>query len=389
MQHFNILPFQYFEMQTCEDCGAACAKMVLTQIGRGNISQSRLYNRIHSFNTIDAVGWASSPDGLAYEMNQRSPRFKLLTETSKTTISRKIIWHIFHDGIACIGLVFGRKHWIAIKGFDTSAFPTSETDTSYTINGIWFRNPEPGSRGGSTEGYVDVIDWKNTYMTGVPEGYWTGKFLAVCDPSSASDDEQKPEMSNQRKQRKESDKKSKKGSPVKKVIQRATAVNAAMKSLTDRGFLKLDFLQETLKSVKPGKPVLVQLLDSPNEYYYIVPLLGPGRRVQSLIKIDGLEASFKQASFATNPRDPIIFEPLSNAEILKLLGKQVFSKKHKIALNIHPESLGIYPCLVWKPCLESLSPLLPFYMIIIGTYRIFIRIDKKLFFELTTNFGGA
>ena len=297
MPHFNILPFQYFEMQTDVDCGAACAKMVLKHIGSGNISQSTLYNKIHSFDTIDALGWWSSPDGLEHEMNNRSPRFNLLTESSKTTISRKIIWHIHNDKVACIGLVFGRSHWLIVKGFDTNAFPRSETDTSYTINGLWIRDPQPGSLGGSTEGYIEFRDWKATFMTGVTGGYWTGKFLAVCDPPPVTDDEPKSEKNSQYNQKKGNSNEDKKSSEVKKIIPPTTAVKSALKALQDRGFLKLEFLQETLSAVKPNKPVLVQLLDDPNEYYYIVPLMGPGGRVHSVITINGLNANFRQAYF--------------------------------------------------------------------------------------------
>lgn len=394
MPHFNILPFQYFQMQTNVDCGAACAKMVLKKIGSGNISQSRLYRNINSFNTGDTLGWFSSPDGLEDEMNNRIPQgsnyqFNLLTEGSKTTISRKIIWHIHNDNVACIALVFGRDHWIIVKGYDTNADPSSEQDTSYTISGLWIRDPQPGSLGGSTEGYIEFGDWKRTYMTGVTGGIWDNKFLAVCDPSPASDEEQESEKPSQYKQIKGNGKKNKKNSVVNKIIPPKTAVKMAMKALKDRGFLKLEFLKETLKAVKPGKPVLVQLLDNPNEYYFIVPLMGTSGRVHSLISIDGLNPTFKQASFATDPKNPINFKLLSNAEIFKLLGKQVNLKKHKMVLNINPEGVGIYPCLVWKPCLESLSPYLPFHMIIIGDYRIYIRIDERIFFELTTNIGGA
>ena len=394
MPNFNILPFQYFEMQTEEDCGAACAKMVLKQIGSGNIGQSRLYREIHSFRTIDNLGWFSSPDGLEHEMNDENPNpgaytFKLLTEGSKTTISRKIIWHIHNFQVACIALVFGRAHWIIVKGYDTNADPRSEGDTSYRISGLWIRDPKSGSQGGSTEGYIEFVDWKRTYMTGVTGGIWDRKFLAVCDPSSSSGEEQKREKISQQEKIKQNYKENKKGSGVKKIIFPRTAVKVAMKSLKDRGFLELEFLQQTLKGVKPDRPVLVQLLDNPNECYYIVPLLGNGSRVHSLIGVDGLQASFKQASFATDPKDPINFRPLSNAEIWKLLGKQVTLKNSKKILNVNREAAGIYPCLVWKPCLESLSPLFPFHMIIIGSYRIFIRIDKRVFFELTTGFGGA
>ena len=57
--------------------------------------------------------------------------------------------------------------------------------------------------------------------------------------------------------------KTKKVLKVKSMIPPTTAVKSALKALQDRGFLKLEFLQETLSAVKPNKSVLVQLLDDP------------------------------------------------------------------------------------------------------------------------------
>ena len=52
------------------------------------------------------------------------------------------------------------------------------------------------------------------------------------------------------------------------------------------------------------------------------------------------------------------------------------------SLLVRPRAATIYPLLVWKPCVESLSPYYPFHMIIVGDHRLYIRSDGKVFTEL-------
>ena len=57
-------------------------------------------------------------------------------------------------------------------------------------------------------------------------------------------------------------------------------------------------------------------------------------------------------------------------------------------LIVRRESYCLYPTLVWRPCLESLSPFVPFHMITAGDYRIYVRLDGRIFATLHINTPG-
>src|SRR5215212_6959252 len=208
----------YHQQDTSWFCGAAAAQMVLDSIGAGLLKQDQLFNNNNSPNVAEN-GWYSPPDGLAMSMQNSSPPafadfFDLVALPSEEAISRKICWAIHHHGIAPIALVFGDGHWIVVTGYTASQAPTSSTDTSYNIESFDIHNPFPpapgsppphnngidncgtgGNRGIANENvvYQDPSGgaspnyWRSTYMTGVPYGYWGGKFIAICDADPAAD----------------------------------------------------------------------------------------------------------------------------------------------------------------------------------------------------------
>ena len=57
-------------------------------------------------------------------------------------------------------------------------------------------------------------------------------------------------------------------------------------------------------------------------------------------------------------------------------------------LTVRPEAYSIYPTLVWRPSLESLSPFAPFHMLTVGDRRIFVRLDGRVFTSLQTHIPG-
>jgi len=56
---------------------------------------------------------------------------------------------------------------------------------------------------------------------------------------------------------------------------------------------------------------------------------------------------------------------------------------------VWPESTAIFPTLTWRPCLESLSPYLPFFHIHTGNRQLHLRLDGKVFGEISIRFSGA
>ncbi|MFP3559502.1 hypothetical protein SB861_54240 [Paraburkholderia sp. SIMBA_049] len=143
------LTVSYHQQDTDYYCGAACAQMVLDSIGAGLLNQDDLYNDNHSHSTAD-TGWYSAPDGVLWTMNNRKPSsptfnsyFVLDALDNEDSISRTIIWTIYHYKVSPIALVYGWQHWVVVRGYTTSDDPTDSTDTSYSVTGLTINNPWP------------------------------------------------------------------------------------------------------------------------------------------------------------------------------------------------------------------------------------------------------
>jgi hypothetical protein len=386
------LAVKHHQQDTGYYCGAACAQMVLATIGAGILDQDDLYADNHSHSTTDVgVDWASGPDGLTWTMNDRRPpgftnSFVLFALTTEDTVSRKICWTIHHYQVAPIALVFGWAHWIAVHGYDVSAHPTSSADTSYTLSAFEVNNPWPptpdgaaepphaaadgcgtgGDRGIADE-HVAYADWQDTYMTGVPGGYWTGKFLAVCDPEPPATHvgrQRRPErLSGQR------------------LIEASSAASRLRAGLDAYGLSQRKGWRDALEGSRPGTPVLVRRLDQPDSYYYIVPLQRGGRRTTIVGRVDARYGTYRGALMPTGGRAPYaLIEP--RAALQRVLDKRVELPGRRGRIRIRKEAVCLFPVLVWRPCRESLSPYWPFYMLTVGDETIYIRVDGEVFTAL-------
>ena len=321
----NVL---YHQQDTDYYCGAACAQMVLAQaeVGAGLLDQDDLYADNHSHSTTDTgVNWYTGPDGLTWTMNDRRPAgftnaFVLFALANEDTISRKIVWTIHHYHVAPIALVFGWAHWIVVRGYEASVAPNGPSDTSYAVTAFHVNNPWPpcpsfynpaaapppphnGSDGCGTGGNRGVADehityaaWQADYMTGVPGGYWAGKFIAVCDPEPPADriGEQRPPA---------------KRFPGDRLITRADAAEIALGGLRGYGLYEREAWRRALDGTYPGEPILVQHLGRRDSFYYIVPMQVRPSEVPVLASVDARFGYYRQAVALPNRASHIIPQP--------------------------------------------------------------------------------
>jgi hypothetical protein len=226
--------------------------------------------------------------------------------------------------------------------------------------------------------YISYAQWKSTYMTGVPGGYWSGKFLAVCDPEPPGPGRE-PRGSE---------------SPtVDRLLTSAEAVAAVSREL---GRIRLaqrtDEWRRALNDSTPRTAALVQRLDRRDAYYYLSPLMrSVGNRVEVEVgvAIDAGTGAFLQATAVPSPSRPAMFRPLSAGSIRsRLLRAPVRTGELEPPLVVRPEAIRVHPALVWKPCRESLSPMFPFHMIDVGMHRVFVRVDGAVFANLTPCIPG-
>jgi hypothetical protein len=395
------LAVQPHQQDTDYYCGAACAQMVLETIVAGILDQDDLYADNHSHSTIES-GWASGPDGLQWTMNDRRPPtfsnyFALFALDTEEAISRKICWTIHHYQVAPIALVYGWAHWIAIRGYSTSAHPASSADNTYTIEAFDVNNPWPptpsfddptkapppphsagdgcgagGDRGVANE-HITYGTWQSTYMTGVPGGYWNGKFVAVCDPEPPAE-RGGPRVQQPRRRR---------GNDL---ITSAAAAEAAVAGFKRFGLAERKDWAALLAKAKPAEAVTVQRLDRPHEFYSIVPFR-IARGTAAVAAVNARWGDYQQAALLPKLRGDLY--GLNREAALKLVvGKRIDLGNDLGRFLVRSGAVCLYPYLVWRPCRESLSPYYPFHMLTIGRHRLYVRIDGEIFTSLTLNMKG-
>jgi hypothetical protein len=397
------LAVQMHQQDTDYYCGAACAQMVLETIGAGLLDQDDLYADNHSHSTLDAgVNWATAPDGLQWTLLDRRPPaftnyFALYALDTEDLISRKLCWTIHHYRVAPIALVYGWAHWIVVRGYTASAHPASSADNSYTIDAFDINNPWPptpsfytpalapppphdaadgcgtgGDRGVANE-HVTYATWQSTYMTGVPGGYWNGKFVAVCDPEPPAQ----------------------RGGPMRAAPKRRgkgellasrAVADLAVAGLEQYGLYERKEWRAALSKAKAQPGVIAQRLDRIDSYYALVPFATNGRLV-AFAAVDGRWGDYMQAVLL--PRAQRARSRLTLEQAFKsIVGKRIDLGERKGRLRVRKEAVCMYPHLVWRPCLESLSPYYPFYMFTVGNERIYVRIDGAVFTSLTLDLKG-
>lgn len=387
----------YHQQDTDYYCGAACAQMVLDSIGAGILDQVGLYNDNHSHSTTEA-GWASGPDGLTWTLNHRKPAsfgnyFALFELASEDATSRKIVWTIHHYHVAPVALVYGSQHWVTVRGYEASAAPAGYADNSYAITSFDVNNPWPptpspppppphaggdvcggGGDRGVTNEHIAYATWQSTYMTGATGGHWVGKFLAVCDP------EPPPKPGGRRHPTPER-------ANGEHLLTSREAARWAVAGLKRYGLVERQDWRGALAETEPAEPVLVERLDRPGEYYYIVPMTRNGR-MSAATAVDARYGDYQQAVALPEP-GPNHLDALRLDRVDELLAGRRIQLPDLRGERIPQRGLYcVYPTLVWRPCRESLSPYYPFRMVTIGDDRLYIRSDGAIFTRLHVDGRG-
>jgi hypothetical protein len=69
---------------------------------------------------------------------------------------------------------------------------------------------------------------------------------------------------------------------------------------------------------------------------------------------------------------------------LQRLRKETEGAADVLRFRVRDGLVGEHPVLVWKPCLQSRSPFLPFYQLSVGDSFVYYRVDGERFSKLTT-----
>ncbi|MCO8146552.1 hypothetical protein NHN26_15125 [Rhodovulum tesquicola] len=384
---------KYHTQDTNYYCGAACAMMVLAEIGLPytSMNQDDLYNSNHNHNV--KPGWATDPYGLQFTMMDRKPAaftnsFVVYKPTTEAEGTQKVVYTLWRYQVSPITLVYGCMHWIVVRGVQTDVEPTP--GTPYSVLGLWVNNPVhrnnaphgagdvcgSGGVNGVEAQWVSYASWQSTYFTGCDydSGTGTRQYISVCDPEP-------PRIELPRRPKFES--------PFngRELIRREEALRMVSDGI-DRYRLH-DGVEAMRKLRQPRfeEPVLVKRLDRLDEYYYLAPAM-MGGEVHGYAQVDALFGDLQGVSILAKPARPY---DLDRERVAKRAMDHVFSLRDEFRgrFRLRPDTFCVSPTMVWRPCRESYSPHLPFWQITAGTQTVYVRADGEMFTSLTTGGTGV
>jgi hypothetical protein len=390
---------RYHAQDTNYYCGAACAMMVLVEIGvpYSKLDQDDLYNSNHSHNARS--GWYTDPYGLCYTLNNRRPTsflpkyFVVNKRPNEADATRDVAFTLYHYKVSPAVLVYNGAHWNVVRGVQTDVDPSTGP---YTVKGFWLNNPvwdasvshhgatdtcgSGGSHGVANE-FVTYAEWRTNRFNGCayddPSG--STQWISVCDPEPATID-----LPRERAQRLRA--------AGRQLIAPNQVAKFAAAGLSEYGLKDSELGAEALSGGNLGQPLLVQRLDRPGDFYYLAPWQRGGRTT-AFIDIDARFGAFKSMRVISTPtrNRAVPKSPTRGARdsLARRLDNRVFDLPGEQGrLRVRPGTYCVPPVLSWKPCRESWSPSLPFYHIVVGGHSLYLRIDGAVFTELTTGCGA-
>ena len=167
----------------------------------------------------------------------------------------------------------------------------------------------------------------------------------------------------------------------------AQATARAEESLKAYGLATRDHYSRALGRAKFGEAVLVQRLDLPDTFYWIV-LATEGSFNTLAVAVDAKSGLYMQSAVHANPEGNLLRFGSAEEVAKSIVGTVVELPDGGVRIPLRREALCQYPRLVWMPCRESLLPMYPFHMFTIGSERIYVRTDGAIFTSLHTGDRG-
>jgi len=355
-----------FAQATPESGGAACAQMML---GSAEPDQATLTRAAHQLGS-EEPGWKMPPDALAKLLTERSGRaFACHPDPTADQAMRRIAWSILHDRVAPAVLVWKCRHWALVTGFEADSVPESIDDEAWGLRGFYLRNPY-----GAIDQHVDAGSWKAQYQTGVGHGVWRAKRIVVCTDAAAAASPKLRHATEPDCVRRE-------------LIDDETIAHAAAAAITGDRFARHPAWREAARDTEPGEPMLVTRINLPADHYYIVPMLRAGRPAL-LVILDAYDGRYRESTRVG--ADASGSFDTGRAQLDAMLNRGAISiPGNKEPIPVWPTTTTVFPTLTWRPCLESLSPYLPFFHIHTGSRQLHLRLDGQWSGELSIRSSGA
>ena len=137
---------------------------------------------------------------------------------------------------------------------------------------------------------------------------------------------------------------------------------------------------ERYKDLTPATPLLVQWVDKPLAFYYLVPF-NDAAQTLLVVMVDAFNGRFKEAVKLSSPG---IYPPIDVVRALAIMRAQLPPEQRMTTLTTAP-------ALVWRPCRQSQSPYEPLWHLRTSTGSWYVdqsgRLSKAL--EAPLLRGGA
>jgi len=401
-----IVPVTWVEQETLYSCGPAVAQMTLKAVGVATPAspptwQQQLWTIIQTVtdevrptnagagtpsapafpeqlcekcaNTTSYTCWATSPKALERLVNgQQASAVYTVTTNGNDAAATIAMLDTIDRGVPGIALVRGWQHWVVVDGYlhggpDPWALP------GRNLNGIYLRNPQVAG-----VHYVDWNTWKDEYLNFVPCGQYANTILVISGRRTTIPYVPPPAApTNVRILRKRAYINLEQFYamiPPPSAIEEAQRAAAALLQTSARW-------RPGLAAREPDTPLLVQRLDRYDDYYYIVPFKR-GHAETARLVIDATTGKFTEASAIEKEGESLApyKPPLSPLDACYGRPLDLPAVRNRV---LRQGTIGKHAVLVWRPCKESSSPLLPFHLLTIGDRVVYVRVDGQIFDELT------
>jgi hypothetical protein len=373
---------------TSYSCGAACEEMIIQAATQTDDDQLDLYNESQSYKTDPC--WHVDPDGLASVLNNHlsgaGNRFAPAANADGDTISRQICWAIHNNRVAPAAAINQGDHWVVVNGFDADREPTDPNDNGFQIVGIHVVDPFSSieTRGdpeciapfASEGGHYSYAEWQSHFLP-VSCGHWQGVTVGVCpaavSPPPAQSLAERPASL----------------FPGDSIVPNSAAKELAERSLIHHGLVRHHAWRASLESVHSHEPMLVQRLDRIDDYYHVVPIGRSPAEITAAVSIGARYGHYRQAARLAKKSKRSLPALTREEAYERIVHRRLNLPDGNGSLRVRPETLTSHRTLGWRPCLESLSPFLPFYMFSMGAVTIYVRIDGAVFTSLNTKRRGS
>jgi|SRR5687767_1198907 len=319
--------------------------------------------------------WGTTPGVLATLLNtsQAVGQYAISLHTTEESATGALLDTIDRQ-LPGVALVYGWNHWLVVDGYKHGGKNPTPV-AGRLLKGVYIRNPAPGK---GTH-YVSWATWEADYMLHLECGAYHGKIIVlsgarpgtpILPPTThvpplvvtPSLDTRDPWTL-----------------PMKTLLTPNAAMSHAAEQLDE---LMSPRLERAMKSARAQSAQLVQRLDHPDRYYYIVTF-AVGSRDTARVIVDGFEGTVDEIEGVEDDGDSLQRYLAGPVTVERLLA-QTRQSPDILRYRVRQGTVGEHPVLVWKPCVQSRSPFLPFYQLSVGDSFVYYRVDGEQFDALTT-----